>query len=373
MVAVTFIVFVIFIVVPGGDPAQRIAGKNATPQNIINIRHDWKLRQAVLRPVPGHGEEDLQRLARLLHEPAERDPADRAGHARDVLAHDRRRHHLALLRDPRGGDIRRQGGQAGRIASSRSSRSSASRCRCSGSGSCPATTSPKAAGRPSSPTASTSGITSEPAAVVLPPDPAVARARRALHRLLRPRAARQHPRHDQRGLRADCAVRRASSSRRILVKHVLRTSLIPIVTLFGLDFASVLGGGAILTETVFDLHGVGQYAGAVDQQLRPAADHGRDAVRRVLHRRLQRARRSLLRVPRPADQADLDVRAAPRGQGPQRRVRDRGRHRSRGRRRLVRARARQGARHRRRVRLGQERDRDDAHGPDARRQRALRR
>jgi len=33
---------------------------------------------------------------------------------------------------------------------------------------------------------------------------------------------------------------------------------------------------------VFDLHGVGQYAAAVDQQLRPAADHGRDAVRRVL-------------------------------------------------------------------------------------------
>ncbi len=48
--------------------------------------------------------------------------------------------------------------------------------------------------------------------------------------------------------------------RRILVKHVLRTSLIPIITLFGLDFAAVLGGGAILTETVFDLHGVGQYA-----------------------------------------------------------------------------------------------------------------
>ena len=50
------------------------------------------------------------------------------------------------------------------------------------------------------------------------------------------------------------------SPRRILIKHVLRTSLIPIVTLFGLDFASVLGGGAILTETVFDLHGVGEYA-----------------------------------------------------------------------------------------------------------------
>jgi peptide/nickel transport system permease protein len=48
--------------------------------------------------------------------------------------------------------------------------------------------------------------------------------------------------------------------RRVLLKHVLRNSLIPIVSLFALDFAAVLGGGAILTETVFDLHGVGWYA-----------------------------------------------------------------------------------------------------------------
>lgn len=47
---------------------------------------------------------------------------------------------------------------------------------------------------------------------------------------------------------------------RIVVRHVLRNSLIPVVTLFGLDFAAVLGGGAILVETVFELHGVGQYA-----------------------------------------------------------------------------------------------------------------
>src|SRR5207237_8415602 len=50
------------------------------------------------------------------------------------------------------------------------------------------------------------------------------------------------------------------SPRRVLIKHVLRNSLIPIVTLFGLDFAAVLGGGAILTEKVYDLHGVGWYA-----------------------------------------------------------------------------------------------------------------
>jgi peptide/nickel transport system permease protein len=49
------------------------------------------------------------------------------------------------------------------------------------------------------------------------------------------------------------------TERRVMVHHVLRNSLIPIVTLWGLDIGQVLGGGAILTETVFDLQGVGQY------------------------------------------------------------------------------------------------------------------
>src|SRR6266496_2853016 len=46
----------------------------------------------------------------------------------------------------------------------------------------------------------------------------------------------------------------------VMFRHVLRNSLIPIVSLFALDFAAVLGGGAILTETVFELKGVGWYA-----------------------------------------------------------------------------------------------------------------
>jgi peptide/nickel transport system permease protein len=54
---------------------------------------------------------------------------------------------------------------------------------------------------------------------------------------------------------------------RVLVKHVLRNSLIPIVTLFGLDFAAVIGGSAILTETVFDLKGVGWYAAQAVESL----------------------------------------------------------------------------------------------------------
>ncbi|MGH3100382.1 MAG: ABC transporter permease, partial [Thermoleophilia bacterium] len=57
------------------------------------------------------------------------------------------------------------------------------------------------------------------------------------------------------------------SERQIMIKHVLRNSMIPIITLWGLDFGAVLGGGAILTETVFDLQGVGQYSAEAIGQL----------------------------------------------------------------------------------------------------------
>jgi peptide/nickel transport system permease protein len=51
------------------------------------------------------------------------------------------------------------------------------------------------------------------------------------------------------------------SERQVRLRHVLRLSMIPIITLFGLDFGMVVGGGAILTETVYNLNGVGLYAG----------------------------------------------------------------------------------------------------------------
>jgi peptide/nickel transport system permease protein len=51
------------------------------------------------------------------------------------------------------------------------------------------------------------------------------------------------------------------SERQVRIRHVLRNSMIPVVTMFGLDFGVVVGGGAILTETVFNLNGVGLYAG----------------------------------------------------------------------------------------------------------------
>jgi peptide/nickel transport system permease protein len=50
------------------------------------------------------------------------------------------------------------------------------------------------------------------------------------------------------------------SPRRVLIKHMLRMSLIPIASLWGLDFAAVLGGSTLVVEKVFNLNGVGQYA-----------------------------------------------------------------------------------------------------------------
>jgi peptide/nickel transport system permease protein len=47
------------------------------------------------------------------------------------------------------------------------------------------------------------------------------------------------------------------SPRGVLVRHMLRTSLITFVSLFGLDFGVLVGGGALLTEVVFALPGVG--------------------------------------------------------------------------------------------------------------------
>ncbi len=48
------------------------------------------------------------------------------------------------------------------------------------------------------------------------------------------------------------------SERRILWRHALRGSLSPVVSLFGLDFGSLVGGSALLTEVVFGLPGIGK-------------------------------------------------------------------------------------------------------------------
>ena len=49
------------------------------------------------------------------------------------------------------------------------------------------------------------------------------------------------------------------SGGKVFRRHILRNSMMPIITMFGLDFALLVGGAALVTETVFNLPGIGQY------------------------------------------------------------------------------------------------------------------
>jgi len=48
------------------------------------------------------------------------------------------------------------------------------------------------------------------------------------------------------------------SNMRVMVRHALRTALIPLVTVVAIDFAAILGG-AVITENVFSWEGLGRF------------------------------------------------------------------------------------------------------------------
>jgi peptide/nickel transport system permease protein len=49
------------------------------------------------------------------------------------------------------------------------------------------------------------------------------------------------------------------SDNRVILRHVLRASLTPMVTMFGMDLAGLLGS-TVIVEQVFNLQGIGQFA-----------------------------------------------------------------------------------------------------------------
>ena len=53
------------------------------------------------------------------------------------------------------------------------------------------------------------------------------------------------------------AFSKGMQNKRVYLKHALRNAAIPIITIVGLNFGSLLGG-AVLTETVFARHGIGK-------------------------------------------------------------------------------------------------------------------
>src|SRR6266496_964911 len=211
MVAVLFgvsvLVYVVFILVPGGDPAERMAGKNPLPANILNIRKRWgfdqpfyvqyvKMMQKAGNGLIGkHGEYDIltsfQNRQNVVHEIKRGIPATFSLCIGAGI--------IWLLFGILVGFF-----------------------------------SAVTAGRWSDRLITTFALigVSMPVAWLDAMNEEYVRTAKA------------------KGL----------TRRRVLLRHVLRNSLIPIVSLFGLDFAAVLGGGAILTETVFDLKGVGWYA-----------------------------------------------------------------------------------------------------------------
>jgi peptide/nickel transport system permease protein len=257
-IAVTFIVFVIFIVVPGGDPALRIAGKNATQQNIENIRHGWGFDRpfyvqygVMIKKMFTGDLVSYTSQQNVLTQIVQGMPATfsltvgagviwlffgivvgvisavRAGRLSDrvitVLA-------LIGISMPvfwLGIIARYYLAEGGFVTWF--------------------------------PDGEYVGITQNPISwlshLILPWLVLAVLFIGFYGRVLRGNILDTINEDYVRTAKA-----KGLSQRRILVKHVLRTSLIPIVTLFGLDFAAVIGGGAILTETVFDLHGVGQYA-----------------------------------------------------------------------------------------------------------------
>ena len=109
------------------------------------------------------------------------------------------------------------------------------------------------------------------------------------------------------------------SERRILLRHGLRVSMVTFVSLFGLDFGFLVGGGALLTEVVFGIQGVGKltYDSLLNLDLPVIMATVMYAAFFVVHR--QRAGRRAVRLARPAGARCLSRRAAAAGRGAARR------------------------------------------------------
>jgi peptide/nickel transport system permease protein len=258
IIAVTFIVFVIFIVVPGGDPAQRIAGKNATPQNIINIRHDWGFD----RPFYVQYYKMMDKLfsGSLVSYTSGQNVLDQIKQGAPATFS------LAIGAAVIWLFFGIMVGVVSAIKAGKFSDRGITVLALIGV-SVPVfwlgivTRYYLAEGGLTTffPDGEYVAFSSSPFEwfwhLLLPWTVLAVGFIGFYGRVLRGNILDTTNEDYVRTAKA-----KGLPPNRIMRKHILRLSLIPIVTLFGLDFAAVLGGGAILTETVFDLHGVGQYA-----------------------------------------------------------------------------------------------------------------
>ncbi len=256
--AISVIVFLIFNVIPNSDPAERIAGKNADPALIARVSADWGFDQ----PLPVQYLTMMKKIftGELTSYASAQNVAEQIWKGLPAtlsLCIGAAVLWMAL------GDLVRlsQRGarrQVHRPGADHPGAGRASRCRCSGWRQSCSTTS---ASRPQLfPTGSYVPLTEDPLQwayhLILPWFTLAVLFVGFYSRVLRSNMLDVMNEDYVRTARA-----KGLSERQVRIRHVLRNSLIPIVTLFGLDFGAVVGGGAILTETVFNLNGVGLYAG----------------------------------------------------------------------------------------------------------------
>ena len=97
---------------------------------------------------------------------------------------------------------------------------------------------------------------------------------------------------------------KGASQSRVMVQHVLRNSMLPVVTILGMDLGLALGG-AIFTESIFNLPGLGHEVINALQLQRSADDHRHRRLLDDLRDRLQLHRRRELRLPRPESPTPL--------------------------------------------------------------------
>ena len=118
-------------------------------------------------------------------------------------------------------------------------------------------------------------------------------------------------RRDPPRLRHDRARQGPRASARSIVKHVVRNALIPVVTLVALQMPAVFGG-AIVTEQIFRIPGIGSLLISAILRQRHAGDHGGDLRVRLPRHPLQPDRRYALWLARPSHLLPLSAGAAAR-------------------------------------------------------------
>ena len=130
------------------------------------------------------------------------------------------------------------------------------------------------------------------------PDPAGHHAGLRVDRARRPHDARLDARGAAGRLHAHGPGQGPDRARRSSCKHGLRNAMLPVVTLIGIDFGTVIGA-AVLTETVFSWPGLGSEIANSVARARPARAPRADPGRRHRLRLHQPARRPLVRLVRP--------------------------------------------------------------------------